>query len=187
MSTNKSIFRTKILSDMEALTEDYIKESDEGIYENLTSLEEFKSAKSIFFYYSVGREPDTIKAAALALSMGKTVAFAVSYAKGIMHAHVVKSLDEIVVGRFNIPAPPEDSLRLEPDELDLVVVPAVTFNSNGYRLGRGGGYYDRYLPLTKAYTIGLGREKLISDDLPTEEHDCCVNCLVTEKRAARLH
>jgi 5-formyltetrahydrofolate cyclo-ligase len=81
---------------------------------------------------------------------------------------------------LNIPAPPDTAPIIAPEELDLVIVPALAYDSAGYRLGYGGGYYDRYLHDIPAFTVGLARERLIVGELPTEQHDIAVKCVVTE-------
>ena len=97
-----------------------------------------------------------------------------------MHAGVAGRLEELSPEVLGIPAPKESAVRLDPDELDLIIVPAITFDRSGYRLGYGGGYYDRYLAQTKAFTVGLARERLVKEELPREAHDIAVKCLITE-------
>ena len=176
---DKKAFRKEVLEKIAALPEEYIASSNRGIYENFISMPEFINAKSIFAYISEKREPDTIRIIEKALEMGKTVALPVSYEGGVMVPKVVKSLDGLEIGLYGIPAPSENSPTLSEDEVDLIIVPAVTFNKSGYRLGRGGGYYDRFLSKAKAISVGLGREELLCD-VPLEKHDMSVNYLVTE-------
>ena len=64
----------------------------------------------------------------------------------IMQATLIKSLDELVVGAYNILTVKEENLRIvKPQDIDFILVPAVGLDKKGYRLGMGGGYYDRYL------------------------------------------
>ena len=179
---DKKAFRKEVLGKIEALSEEYIASSNEGIYENFISLPEFESAKNIFAYISEKREPDTVRIIEKALELKKTVALPVSYDGGVMVPKVIKSLDELEIGKFGIPAPKESAPVLNDEDIDLIIVPAVTFDKNGYRLGRGGGYYDRFLEKSDAFSVGLGREELICD-VPLESHDMSVKCLVTEKKA----
>ena len=179
---DKKAFRKGVLEKIAALPEEYIVSSNAGIYENFINLPEFSKAQNIFAYISEKREPDTIKILQKALDLGKTVALPASYDGGIMVPKVIKSFDELEIGKFGIPAPKEDAPNLNENEIDLIIVPAVTFNRQGYRLGRGGGYYDRFLEKSDAFSVGLGREKLICD-VPLESHDMAVKCLVTEEKA----
>ena len=186
MKTEKTALRKLVRAEIAALPADYIAQSDTGIYYNIITLREFHDAKAILFYNSVGREPDTARLAALALEMGKTVAFPYCHGDGIMDARVVKDLGELVPALMGIPAPPEGAPVLPRAALDLIIVPALAFDAAGYRLGYGGGYYDRYLAGCGVFTIGLAREKLLKDAVLREEHDVAVACLVTEKSAVRL-
>ena len=69
-------------------------------------------------------------------------------------------------------------------EIDLVIVPGVAFaRQTLLRLGRGGGYYDRYLSSCPALRIALALESQLLDDiLPAEAHDLAMDMLVSEKR-----
>jgi len=131
-------------------------------------------------YCSVEREPCTLGIAEAALSAGKTVAFPFCFRGGIMQARAVSAVSELRPAMLGIPAPPEDAPVIAPEDLDIVIVPAIAFDEGGYRLGYGGGYYDRYLCSIPAYTIGLARERLIKGSLPRESHDISVRCVVTE-------
>ncbi len=182
---DKKELRKKTLAEINALPEEYIKSSDSSIREKAESLPEFAAAKTVFAYYSVAREPDTLKIIEDMLAQGKTVALPVSYPHGIMKARVIRGLDEVKSGRYGIPAPPETAEELQPEDIDLIIVPAVTFDREGYRLGYGGGYYDRFLEKTDAFSLGLGREKMLRP-VPIEAHDKQVMCLVTEENVYRF-
>ena len=176
----KDILRRQILDDMATLPDGYITESDDMLRRHVTGLGEFQCAGNIFVYYSVGREPGTLGICEEAFRLGKTVAFPYCHRNGVMQARVVDSLDRLVPAALGIPAPPDDARVIEPDALDLIIVPALTYDEQGYRLGRGGGYYDRYLYGLAAFTVGLARTRLLMGRLPREPHDMAVKCLVTE-------
>ena len=178
----KEKLRKEISGEISALPDEYILSSDEGLYRNITSMGEFISARNIFMYCSVKREAATIEIAKAALSMGKTVAFPLCFRGGIMQARVVNSLDMLRPAMLGIPAPPDTAPTLAPAELDFIIVPALTYDFDGHRLGYGGGYYDRYLSGLPAFTAGLARERLIKDSLPVEPHDIAVKCVITEDR-----
>ena len=185
ISEIKARLRKEIGDEVSDLPDDYIAASDEGLFRRVISLDEFVSARNIFIYHSVKREPATLSIALTALSTGKTVAFPLCYRGGIMQARVVSSIAELRPAVLGIPAPPEAAQILSPEELDLVIVPALAYDRRGYRLGYGGGYYDRYLSKTPAFTAGLGRQRLIRDRLPWEPHDIAVKCVITEKGVFR--
>ena len=172
--------RARVLGEIAGLTDEYVAASDEGICSCVASMREFVDARNILIYHSVKREPRTLDIACAAFSMGKTVAFPRCCKDGIMHAHVVDGLGDLRPAVLGIPAPPDSAPIIGPEDLDLVIVPALAYDRSGYRLGYGGGYYDRYLLLTPAFTVGLARERLVKDELPREPHDIAVKCLATE-------
>ena len=181
---DKKSFRKEVLAEIDSLPADYIAASDKGIMENFLSLPEFIRAKTVFAYISTGREPDTVGIIKAALSLGKTVCLPVSFDGGIMQPRKIESLEELVPGKFGIPAPPDNAPCVKEEDIDLIIVPAVTFDRRGFRLGRGGGYYDRFLSKSSACSVGLGRERLIKP-VPLEPHDMCADCVVTEENIYR--
>ncbi|MDR0446804.1 MAG: 5-formyltetrahydrofolate cyclo-ligase [Oscillospiraceae bacterium] len=160
----------------------YLSSSDEAIFRRLIALPEFIVAQSLLFYYSIGAEPDTHRAIERALELGKRVYLPESLPGGVMNARALHDLSELVPARYGIPAPPETAEILPPEALDLIIVPAAAFDSTGRRLGRGGGYYDRYLPRATAPKIGLARDILILRRVPAESFDERVNGIVTERQ-----
>lgn len=167
----------KLISD---LPDDYIKASDTGLLDHVLSHEEFQNARNIMIYYSVKREPCTLGIAETAYLEDKTVAFPYCFRGGIMQARIVSSLDQLRPAVLGIPAPPDTAPVLNPEELDLIIVPALLYDTAGYRLGYGGGYFDRFLCGIPAFTIGLARTRLMVEMLPREKHDIAVKCIVTE-------
>lgn len=80
---------------------------------------------------------------------------------------------ELVAGTLGIPAPRPELPSLPPEQAHLIIVPGVAFTLDGKRLGYGGGYYDRYLPLCpQARSLSLALPEQLLDDLPMDSHDC---------------
>ena len=185
MNTEKAALRVQLMERIEALTDDYITESDRGIFENMIRLPEFESAATIFTFYSMGREPDTRRIVDYALALGKTVSMPVCAKRGIMDARAITDVSELSLSCYGLLEPLDSTRIIAPEELDFIIVPALSFDRDGFRLGYGGGYYDRFLAKTRAFTAGVARERLLSDILPREEHDVAVSCVVTESAARR--
>lgn len=89
------------------------------------------------------------------------------------------SANEIAQGKYGIMEPQGKEPICE-EEIDIMVVPGVAFTLHGTRLGRGKGYYDRYLsrPKTRAYTFGACYPHQIVESLPTEQHDVSIDCVI---------
>lgn len=75
----------------------------------------------------------------------------------------------------------EQTVAIGRDEFDLIIVPGVCFTKDGYRIGYGGGYYDRYLPGSAAVTAALAYSFQVVDDIPVEEHDVPVGFIITDQ------
>jgi len=179
---SKNELRKLVREKIAILPDSYISASNTEISSRVTSLREFACARNILMYCSVEREVDTFEITKAALLADKTVAFPYCYRGGVMQARIVADISELRPSMLGIPAPPDSSSVIAPEDLDLVIVPALVYDRTGFRLGYGGGYYDRFLAGTNAYKAGLARERLIMDKLPRESHDIAVDCIITEDR-----
>jgi len=183
---DKSTLRKKIRLRISELDMEYIKESDSAILQNLISLPEFVSAPRVFTYLSIGREVDTRNFIEYCRRAGKQVALPADFDNGRMNFALLNcELSELSPGMYGIPIPDSKSERVSPSAFDIIVVPALCYDSCLYRLGRGGGYFDRYLSEHRVFSVGLCREALLVGAIPKEDFDVPVSCLVTEKRIAR--
>ena len=100
----------------------------------------------------------------------------------IMQATLIKSLDELVVGAYNILTVKEENLRIvKPQDIDFILVPAVGLDKKGYRLGMGGGYYDRYLvKAINAKKIAAVYDCQLVDEVIKDDYDFKVDMILTE-------
>lgn len=99
-----------------------------------------------------------------------------------MSFHKISSLDDLSPGAFGIYGPSENAPAAQPEEMrnSVCIIPGLAFDSNGGRLGYGGGYYDRFLAGYTGVSIGLCREETFSaDPLPRDEYDIPVDTVVT--------
>ncbi len=86
--------------------------------------------------------------------------------------------DRLAKSEFNVSEPLTESVSS--DILDVVIVPALAVDTNNFRLGYGGGFYDRFLKASKAYSIVPVSQKLVVEKLPVDDFDVPVDCVVTE-------
>ena len=82
------------------------------------------------------------------------------------------------LGAFHIEEPTGNE-TVDPDTLELIVVPAVAYDRKGNRLGRGKGFYDRLLGSTKATKVGVAYEFQIVDEVPVEQHDIPMDIVIS--------
>ncbi|MGE4353636.1 MAG: 5-formyltetrahydrofolate cyclo-ligase [Oscillospiraceae bacterium] len=182
---DKKALRKEIREKIRDMDPEYREKSDAGIFENLIGLPEYKKAGAIFAYFSINGEADTHHIIRYSLERGKKVALPVILGEGTMTFALAEG--KMISGAlYRIPEPDAGAQRIAPKPGDLIIVPALCFDSGGYRLGQGGGFYDRFLEkYAGVFAVGLCREALFLDEVPRERHDMAVRCVVTEKRTAR--
>ena len=151
-------------------------EKSDIIKNKLFSQEVFKKAKTVMFYVSLKDEVSTLSMIDEAIKTGKRICVPVilKEEKRLIAGEIKDRRSDLESQHFGIYQPGEGHVREVPlEDIDLVVVPGVAFDSKGVRLGRGHGYYDRFLcglPDT-AKTIGLAFDFQVVDHLPKDSHD----------------
>ena len=143
------------------------------------ALPQVAAARTVLLFYGVGREPDTRNLLVHLLNMGKRVALPRCLPGGEMEARAVTALEELEEGAYGIPAPPAGAPLVPREEVDVILVPNLCCDREGYRLGRGGGYYDRYLAGYTGTTVAWCPPALLVPRVPREEHDVPVDLLLT--------
>ncbi len=155
------------------------------IAEKLFSLEQFKRSETIMSYVSLSTEVETAMIIKEAWAKGKKVAVPYIDPEDRMDLKVseLDSFEQLGIGPFNIEQPTEELLRPIPvKEIDLVIVPALAFDRTNNRLGRGKGYYDRFLSglSLHAFKAGLAFHFQILETLPKAPHDVPVDIVITD-------
>ena len=146
------------------------------IGQKLFNEEVFQKARVVMFYVSLKDEVDTIPMIDEALETGKRVCVPVILKEGkkLIAGEIKNRLEDLEKQHFGIYQPHENRVKEVPlDDIDLVVVPGIAFDKRNMRLGRGHGYYDRFLCClpNKAKTIGLAFDFQLVDNLPHQPHD----------------
>lgn len=154
---------------------------------SLAEMPELVSAKVVLGYSALRSELDLGPAVAALRAHGVAVAYTRIEGEGLLGVHAVADEAELVPGRFGLLEPPADAPRVAPSEIDAVIVPAVAYDERGFRLGYGGGYYDRLLPMLRPDCLRIGvifDEQLLAE-IPAEAHDERVDVVVTPTRVIR--
>ena len=176
--------RKILLGKRRALTSEQKATYSAKIITKIIASDEYKNANLCFLFASMADEVQTKELILDAFKAGKRVClpYITSIENKTMEATEIYSLDELVVGAYGILSVDEAKLRLvSADEIDFVLVPAVGFDRNGYRLGMGGGYYDRYLSRCKRAKLvsGIYACQLV-DEIIKDEHDAKISKIFTE-------
>ena len=133
----------------------------------------FGEAKTILLYYPMNNEVDVLPL--FKRYKDKTLLLPVSHRKE-MTASPFEGNDKMHRGKFHIPEPTTPTFT---GDIDLIIVPAVAYDKQGRRLGRGGGYYDRFLKkYPNAMFIGVGYDFQLVEEVPAERHDQKVHRII---------
>jgi 5-formyltetrahydrofolate cyclo-ligase len=125
----------------------------------------YKNSHTIFCYISIGKEINTKKIINDILANNKTLCVPKVITKSEMTACRLENLDQLKINNFGIPEPVE-KIEIPKNMIDLIIVPALCFNKDGYRIGYGGGYYDNYLKDFNGMTFGMVIKEFIIDFIP---------------------
>ncbi len=158
----------------------------------LVGLPEYKAAQTVLWYLDCRSELRTRQVLPEALASGKRiiVPYCTVDERGDNKLGLwwLKALDELVIGKWKILEPPRDrwgdpEREMQPQQMDLVVVPGVGFGRDGARMGNGQGYYDRLLGSVRpdCPLIGLCYECQLFDNLIVDAHDVFMDKVVTER------
>jgi 5,10-methenyltetrahydrofolate synthetase len=181
----KREFRKKVLAKRSAEDPQIREESDRKILDSLLSLPEYEKAKTIFCYVSTADEIDTSVLIEKALSEGKRICVPLCISMGVMHTLEILGPGDLQSGKYDIPEPKPTCKRIPQEEIDLAIVPCVCVDKDGYRLGYGGGFYDRWMEKYHAPSVVLCRESLVADQVPRESHDRRAEVLITDAGVRR--
>jgi 5-formyltetrahydrofolate cyclo-ligase len=156
------------------------------IVDRFMQLPEYSAARTVMFYIDVRDEVRTRHALPDAIQGDKRIVIPYCV-DGELELFHLESMDELDVGMYKILEPRSDlrevaAKRLQPEDLDLIMVPGVAFDRNGGRTGHGKGYYDKLLEHARADTplVALAFECQLFPEIPCEEHDIYMDKVVTE-------
>ncbi|MBP3576066.1 MAG: 5-formyltetrahydrofolate cyclo-ligase [Paludibacteraceae bacterium] len=139
----------------------------ELILSQLEKMTVFREAKTVLLYYPKNNEVDVLPLFKR-YKRDKVLLLPVTHRNG-MTANPYEGNDKMHRGKVGIPEPTTPPFE---GNIDVIIVPAVAFDKQGNRLGRGGGYYDRFLKKqTHATIIGVGYDFQLVDEVPVRKHD----------------
>lgn len=180
INEEKRNLRRALLEKRSSLSFEMRRKKDSALCERFLASEEFLSCDSLLAYYPIRNEIDVLPIVEKAFSMGKRVAFPKCQKDGAMDFYYVNSIMDLEDGAYGIKEPKESCELFSGREKSLCILPALAFDRAGYRLGYGGGYYDRFLFRFNLTTVGLVYEEFLFDELPKDEHDKKASMLIKE-------
>ena len=177
----KQFLRSRIRELEAQLSDKYKVNSSQAICTHLIGMPEYQAADTVFCFVGTAKEIDTRPILEDALAVGKRLCVPLCVDKGIMELREITALSQLISGSYGILEPTADAPPVSVDEVDFAILPCLTCNHAGQRLGKGGGYYDRFLSHYRGGTVLLCREKLIREEIPVEPHDYPVPWVLTER------
>lgn len=155
---------------------------DSALCRNIIELASFRYADTVLMFYPTFREPNILDVATEALRRGKRIAFPVCNVEShTMTFKYVSSLDQLTRGSYSIPEPSESCENYKDSASTLCLVPALAFDRSGYRLGYGGGYYDRFLKNFSGTSLGIVYDRFICPELPVGYYDVTTDIIISER------
>jgi len=181
---SKKLLRERILTLLRSQKEKERLNKSLIISDKLFQMQEFKKSETILFYASFDGEVETFEMMKKAQKLGKKIELPriMESEKKIIPTSVASLEADLEAGPYGIMQSKNDPTKVLPDNsFDMVIVPGVAFDKQNNRLGRGGGYYDRFLETLPSHipTVGLAFDFQVIDSLSFQnEHDVPVSCVL---------
>ena len=177
----KSKIRRKFINLRHSQSEEQAQISTSIISNKLSELKNIHDADCVMVYFAFRGEVDLETFISFCLKQGKQICMPRITGDGVMEAIEYFEGCTMQNNKYGIPEP-FGTKNIDKENIDVVIVPAVAFDEKLYRLGYGGGYYDRFLRDADAVRIGVGFDFQVTDELPSEAHDKRMDMVVSEKR-----
>jgi 5-formyltetrahydrofolate cyclo-ligase len=171
--------RNRILERLRTQKEENRSKKSQLIWDKLLRTKAFKQAKGVLFYVAFDGEVDTREMIEQARRLGKIIAAPVCRKDATMQPCLLGDRAKMVKGLYGV-LEPAIKRFVSLEDLDLVIVPGVAFDKQGNRLGRGKGYYDRFLSKISDTTssIGLAFDFQVLPDIPLVSTDEAVDSVI---------
>ena len=179
----KQQLRKQVIQQLHQLSPSDHERKSAEITEKVRASDEFKNARTIGITLARFPEVDTHLLIESAWQAGKRIAIPRCIAATReMDFRLIDSFDQTEVVYMDLKEPKiESTTSVAPEEIDLQIVPGVVYSKSGYRIGFGGGYYDRYLINFPFETISLAFDCQMRDNIDREPHDIPVSYIYTEE------
>ncbi|CAG0996043.1 5-formyltetrahydrofolate cyclo-ligase [Phycisphaerales bacterium] len=183
----KAALRERMRGVIRAITPERWAAASSEVCAHILEMPEYRDARVVMMYHPTSREINLRGVAEACERTGRTVCMprVIWATMELQPARMVKWGEGLTEPRNGIREPLPEAALLPASQIDLVVVPGVSFDPRGGRLGRGAGFYDRFLSTTRARKIGVCLDEQIVDDVPMGEGDVRLDVVVTPMREFR--
>ncbi|MBE6533520.1 MAG: 5-formyltetrahydrofolate cyclo-ligase [Ruminococcaceae bacterium] len=157
------------------------------ICKKIAQLPEFNECDALFLYAPIKSEADPSALFEIAKAHGMRIAFPISVTDTFeLDFRFVNSFKELELGAYGIREPRQNAEKAFFTQKSICVVPALSFDSTGNRLGYGKGFYDRFLINFIGLSVGITFDELKCNSLPHENTDISVDIIITDKESVRI-
>ena len=181
IAQQKQMLRAAVRAQARTLDDAYRQSASAAICGHLTAHPAYRAAAVVLAFVGTKREVDTEALLRGVWADGKTLCVPRCKEGHLMDLCAIRSYDDLDLGAYGILEPTADCPLVAAQDIDFAVIPCLTFDRAGNRLGQGGGYYDRFLSQLTCPTFLVCREKLVVGRVPCEAHDRRCDYLVTER------
>lgn len=180
LTEKKESIRSYVAKRRYALSDDEIKQKSLLISENLFRLDSFNRSKRIALYSPILNEVRTSQVFLKSIELEKEVYFPRVNGSSL-DFYRIHDLNQLKVGNFSVLEPECSLIKVDPQQIDLFIIPGLAFDDSGNRLGYGKGYYDRTLiNIPEQNRVGLSYSFQILNFIPANDNDQKVGAVVTE-------
>lgn len=176
----KKALRKEIKERTAMLDADYCKKADKVICEKILALPQYQAAKTVFAFVNAFGEPNTVPVIEDCWKQGKKICVPRCIDDHTMLVYEIKNMEDLESGAYGILEPKPICKLVEADDIDFALIPCVTCDEEGNRLGHGRGYYDRYLENAKFFSCMICRRQLMSNNIPVDELDVKPNLVISD-------
>lgn len=183
----KEQLRTHYITQRDALAHSERIAIDNEILQQLLQFPAYLAATNISCFLGFGTEINTVPFIASAMQTGRKIYLPRVQKNRAMTMHVFTKWENLEKSTYGIFEPTAHTPIIPPSELDIIIIPCLACTQNGYRLGYGGGYYDKYLSTVgNVPKVIICRDAFVVDTLPIDLHDIAADYIITEKRIIKV-
>ena len=179
---DKAAFRVKWKEIEGKIPEQQRMESDIYLQHKFLALPQVTQSNTVMLYLSMGCEVDTHLILDQLYRQGKRLVLPRCMPGRQMEGRLYHP-DRLMRHRYGMWEPDDSCPVVDKGETDVILVPALCYDRQRFRMGRGGGYYDRWLANYSGFTVGLCRDEMLQKQIPRDEWDIAVDLVLTQTRS----
>jgi 5-formyltetrahydrofolate cyclo-ligase len=182
----KKELRKQLIEKRKGLSISEVEITSKHIMNRIKSYFNLDEIQVIALYYPFNQEVDVLPLIEYLLKQNKIVVLPKVTSKTTMSFYKIDSLNDVSRSQFGVYEPNTNQVVTK-DDIEIMFIPGVGFNSKGYRLGYGAGYYDRYLIDHAFNTVGVCFDFQITDEFEIAAHDIPLDFVISENRLLQCH